>query len=174
MSGFVLADAAALRAVNVNSDSEPKIRWLTSVRLWYELRPEVGGESDDGDLIISPTIQKTSGNVHWRKGTIGIVITSGPSSPVGSLTPGAANLPYKQLTSDRAVSWLSTGVTSVDWRAIGGTAIQQTYPPNEAPAFAGQIWQEVSIDSAGAVSVVSTWKGVDIGGAADTSSWSQE
>ena len=172
MSGFALENAAALRAVDVTTDPPPKLRWLNARGIWYQLLPAAGGETDDGDLIIAPTTQPASGDVFWHKGVIGeTIIASSSSSPVGSITPGKADIPYHQIASDRVVHWISIGATSADWRAIGGTAIQQENNPNEAPAFPGQVWQNVTIDTAGGVTVNNNWIGIDIGGSPDTSSW---
>ncbi|MDJ0704684.1 MAG: hypothetical protein QNJ46_15480 [Leptolyngbyaceae cyanobacterium MO_188.B28] len=110
----------------------------------------------------------TSGEVR-----VEAAIPSGTDSPVGIITATHAGQLYNQIASDRRIQWVSTAPSNTDWIPIGGADIQKTFDPNERPAFAGQVWQTVTFDSAGNISINKVWRGVAPNGNADTSSWVQ-
>lgn len=71
MDGPNVADAATLRAVNVTAFPLPALRFRKDNGFWYQTLDEVGGEVDDGDLLIEPDTQPGGGNVWWHKGAQG-------------------------------------------------------------------------------------------------------
>lgn len=179
MPGNVVADPVELRAVNVDTDPQPVIRWMVSAGVWYQVLPEAGGEVDDGDLLIEPDTQPAGGSVWWHKGTVGapaspLTIPSGATSPIGAVVPPAGgDDPYNQITASQIIGWISVGATNADWRPTGGTAEQQTFAPNRPPFFPGEEWQQVTVDTAGAITADFIFTGVDPGGASDPTSWRQ-
>ena len=95
-------------------------------------------------------------------------------SPVGAVTPDYSGQSYTQETSDRIVNWVSNGLTNTDWIAVSGTAVQALAQPAETPAFVGQLWQVVTIQTVSPfVTLTELWIGLDIDGVASTVSWYQ-